>query len=99
MTYIPTTYPQTLERNPADFTGPKPSIFTRALDAFTLPATYVKALDVARYHEANEVDYAKAYAAGYRLVIIKATEGTTYLDPMFEWHWQHALDAGFYVML
>lgn len=99
MTYIPATYPQTLGRNPADFTGPKPSVFTRALDAFALPVTYVKALDVARYQEVAEVNYQAAYAAGYRLVIIKATEGTNYLDPMFEWHWQHALDAGFYIML
>ena len=98
LNYIPTTYPQPLDRNPADFTGPTRGWYWQAIDAFALPTAYVKALDVARYQEEREVDYAKAYAAGYRLVIARATQGTSYLDPMFKWHWQHALDAGFYIM-
>lgn len=99
MPVIPPYFSKTLERNPADFTLPKPSVTKRVLDAFTLPAEYLKALDVAKYQEIYEVDYPTAYASGYRLVIIKATQGNSSLDPMFEWHWQHALDAGFYIML
>jgi lysozyme len=89
-------------RNPKDFLSKPPSLLQKlffvqpSIQAF--PSVYVKAFDVARYQEAHEVNYQTAYANGYRLVIIKSTEGNNYVDPMFDWHWNHALDAGFYIM-
>jgi len=40
------------------------------------------------------VDFAKAYSSGARFVIIKATEGTTYIDPSFSDHYTGATNAG-----
>ena len=39
----------------------------------------VKGFDISHYQ--NSVDFAGAYKDGLRFVIIKATEGTTYIDP------------------
>lgn len=39
----------------------------------------VEGFDISHYQ--SSVDFAGAYAAGLRFVLIKATEGTTYTDP------------------
>jgi GH25 family lysozyme M1 (1,4-beta-N-acetylmuramidase) len=45
-------------------------------------------------HWQPTVDFAAAYASGARFVIIKATEGTTYIDPSFSSHYSGATAAG-----
>ncbi|KAI4093077.1 MAG: hypothetical protein LQ339_007754 [Xanthoria mediterranea] len=44
-------------------------------------------------HQAT-VNYQAAYNSGARFVIIKATEGTTYIDPIFSQHYNGATAAG-----
>lgn len=98
-------YPETQGHNPADFLYPKPSLKQRLLDALgvasiqALPTAYVKSTDWSYYQEEREVNYQEVYAGNYRLVIIKATEGTSYVDPVFQIRWPRLLDAGFYVMV
>ncbi|KAL8868474.1 MAG: hypothetical protein Q9174_004970 [Haloplaca sp. 1 TL-2023] len=52
----------------------------------------VKGFDISHY-QAN-VNYQGAYNSGARFVIIKATEGTTYIDPAFSKHYTGATKAG-----
>ncbi|KAI1820508.1 glycoside hydrolase family 25 protein [Xylaria intraflava] len=52
----------------------------------------VQGFDISNYQPS--VDFAAAYSAGARFVIIKATEGTTYLDPTFSDHYDGATAAG-----
>ncbi|OIW26653.1 glycoside hydrolase family 25 protein [Coniochaeta ligniaria NRRL 30616] len=59
--------------------------------AATAQAT-VQGFDISHYQ--SSVNYAGAYAAGARFVIIKATEGTTYTDPSFSTHYTGATNAG-----
>ncbi|KAI0969113.1 glycoside hydrolase family 25 protein [Xylaria arbuscula] len=53
----------------------------------------VQGFDISHYQ--SSVNFAAAYSAGARFVIIKATEGTTYLDPSFSSHYTGATNAGF----
>ncbi|KAK3954329.1 glycoside hydrolase superfamily [Pseudoneurospora amorphoporcata] len=46
-------------------------------------------------HWQSSVNFAGAYSSGARFVIIKATEGTTYIDPSFSSHYTGATNAGF----
>ncbi|KAI2634510.1 glycoside hydrolase family 25 protein [Xylaria nigripes] len=52
----------------------------------------VQGFDISHYQPS--VDFAGAYGAGARFVIIKATEGTTFLDPKFSSHYTGATSAG-----
>ncbi|GAP89829.1 putative glycoside hydrolase family 25 protein [Rosellinia necatrix] len=52
----------------------------------------VQGFDISHYQ--SSVNFAGAYGAGARFVIIKATEGTTYIDPMFSSHYTGATNAG-----
>lgn len=58
-----------------------------------LPRSSVQGFDVSHYQ--TSVDFASAYSGGLRFVFIKATEGTTYLDPSFSDHYNAATKAGF----
>jgi len=49
-------------------------------------------LDVS--HNNGSVDFAKVKAAGNSFVWIKATQGNSFVDPMFDRNWQAAADAG-----
>ncbi|KAK3693279.1 N,O-diacetylmuramidase [Podospora appendiculata] len=60
--------------------------------AGTAQAT-VQGFDISHYQ--SSVNFAAAYSAGARFVIIKATEGTTYTDPSFSSHYTGATNAGF----
>ncbi|KAF2760314.1 putative N,O-diacetyl muramidase [Pseudovirgaria hyperparasitica] len=53
----------------------------------------VEGFDISHYQ--SSVDFAGAYNAGLRFVLIKATEGTTYKDPAFSSHYNGATTAGF----
>ncbi|KAI0453968.1 glycoside hydrolase family 25 protein [Xylaria acuta] len=53
----------------------------------------VQGFDISHYQ--SSVNFAAAYSAGARFVIIKATEGTTYIDPSFSSHYGGATNAGF----
>lgn len=53
---------------------------------------YILGLDISRY-EPN-VDWGLIRAQGVQFVIIKASEGTSYKDPMFATHWANAKNAG-----
>ncbi|KAI1813902.1 glycoside hydrolase family 25 protein [Poronia punctata] len=52
----------------------------------------VQGFDISSYQPS--VDFAGAYADGARFVIIKATEGTGYIDPTFSDHYVGATNAG-----
>ncbi|KAK6064420.1 hypothetical protein SCUP234_13011 [Seiridium cupressi] len=51
----------------------------------------VQGFDISHYQ--STVDFAKAYSSGARFVIIKATEGTNYIDPKFSDHYSGATKA------
>lgn len=85
----------------ADFLYPRPSVRARlasfAAASPVIPYAapeYVPAFDISRWQV--EVDFKAAYAGGYRLVIIKATDGLA-IDPYYVRNWQEALNAGFRV--
>ncbi|KAK4153306.1 glycoside hydrolase family 25 protein [Chaetomidium leptoderma] len=52
----------------------------------------VQGFDISHYQP--NVNFAAAYNAGARFVIIKATEGTSYIDPSFSSHYTGATNAG-----
>ncbi|KAI4223669.1 MAG: hypothetical protein L6R40_008490 [Gallowayella cf. fulva] len=66
--------------------------------ALALPASNlqkratVQGFDISHYQPT--VNYQGAYNSGARFVIIKATEGTTYIDPKFSQHYNGATAAG-----
>ncbi|KAF2198695.1 putative N,O-diacetyl muramidase [Delitschia confertaspora ATCC 74209] len=59
---------------------------------FTLSTAQVQGFDVSNYQ--GNVDMAGAYGAGARFVIIKATEGDTFVDPYFSANYDAATGAG-----
>jgi len=86
-------------RNAAMFEQPAPkqswwSKLTSKIAPQALPKTYVKVFDA--YRGQGVIDFVKAKAAGYEMVILKASEGL-YEDTMFQTNWQKALDAGMLV--
>ncbi|OKL60973.1 N,O-diacetylmuramidase [Talaromyces atroroseus] len=58
-----------------------------------LASATVQGFDVSNYQ--SSVDWSEAYSSGARFVIIKATEGTDYVDSTFSSHYTGATDAGF----
>ncbi|KAL9596233.1 MAG: hypothetical protein Q9219_005944 [cf. Caloplaca sp. 3 TL-2023] len=52
----------------------------------------VQGFDISHYQ--GTVNFKGAYSSGARFVIIKATEGTTYTDPLFSSHYNGATAAG-----
>ncbi|KAI0190775.1 glycoside hydrolase family 25 protein [Xylaria flabelliformis] len=52
----------------------------------------VQGFDISHYQ--SSVNFGAAYSAGARFVIIKATEGTDYIDPSFSSHYSGATNAG-----
>ncbi|KAJ5994602.1 hypothetical protein N7451_010326 [Penicillium sp. IBT 35674x] len=72
------------------------SLFIAAGAAHAAPleprASGVQGFDISSYQ--GSVDFSAAYAAGARFVIIKATEGTTYIDSSFSSHYTGATNAG-----
>nr|QNJ46256.1 GH25 muramidase [Gelasinospora cratophora] len=52
----------------------------------------VQGFDISHYQ--SSVNFAGAYSSGARFVIIKATEGTTYIDSSFSSHYTGATSAG-----
>ena len=55
----------------------------------------MKGFDI--YHGSGNVNFKKAYAAGYRIAMVKATEGKTFKDPKFATNVKAAKAAGFKV--
>ncbi|CAI7624037.1 unnamed protein product [Penicillium pancosmium] len=55
-------------------------------------ASGVQGFDISGYQ--GDVDFASAYGAGARFVMIKATEGTSYIDKSFSSHYEGASSAG-----
>ena len=53
----------------------------------------IKGFDGSHYQ--GDIDFPKAKADGYSFVLLKATEGTTYLDPKFDPDFSEAQSAGF----
>lgn len=58
-----------------------------------LASSTIQGFDVSHYQ--SSVDWSAAYSGGLRFVMIKATEGTTYIDPSFSDHYEGATNAGF----
>jgi GH25 family lysozyme M1 (1,4-beta-N-acetylmuramidase) len=55
----------------------------------------LKGIDISEFQ--GSVDFAEVKASGIDVVYIKATEGTTYVNPYLKTSWQGAKDAGLYV--
>jgi len=55
-------------------------------------AVQIKGFDASHYQ--GIIDFPKTKAAGYEFVFIKATQGTTYVDPQFETYFKDAQAAG-----
>jgi lysozyme len=55
-------------------------------------STRIKGIDVS--HHQNDIDWRAVKAAGVEFVFIKATEGTTFIDPKFKLNWKLAKEAG-----
>lgn len=55
----------------------------------------MKGFDI--YHGSGNVDFKKAHNAGYRIAMVKATEGKTFKDPKFATNVKAAKAAGFKV--
>ena len=72
---------------PSDDIGQAQSDVVRCADGAT-----TKGIDVSSYQ--GTIHWAEVRAAGYRFAIIKATEGTSFVDPKFETNWAHAKGAG-----
>ncbi|KAI4157635.1 MAG: hypothetical protein LQ342_008119 [Letrouitia transgressa] len=75
------------------------SILLSITSAFAAPAgelqkrATVQGFDISHYQP--NVNFGAAYSSGARFVIIKATEGTSYIDPSFSDHYTGATKAGF----
>ncbi|GFP54440.1 hypothetical protein ACSS6W_002235 [Trichoderma asperelloides] len=59
----------------------------------SIASASVQGFDISHYQPT--VNFKQAYSDGARFVIIKATEGTTYIDPSFSDHYTQATQAGF----
>ncbi|KAK3382043.1 N,O-diacetylmuramidase [Lasiosphaeria ovina] len=68
-------------------------VFIAALALIEGARATVQGFDVSHYQ--SSVNFAAAYSSGARFVIIKATEGTTYIDPTFNSKYTAATSAGF----
>ncbi|RDW64450.1 lysozyme [Aspergillus mulundensis] len=67
----------------------------KAISLLALPSlayAAVQGFDISNWQPT--VDYDGAYASGARFAMIKATEGTTYIDPLFNTHYPGATSAG-----
>lgn len=65
-------------------------------DAITIPSyKQIKMIDV--YHGDGVIDWMKVNDAGINKAYIKATEGTSVIDPMFGTNWNQAKAAGLQV--
>ncbi len=88
--------PQLFDFNPAtrDHTAPAPALprLWAWIKNAVVEQPYVMGADLSHWNSA--VDFARMYAAGYRFVILKATEATGYVDPTFDTRWKQARDAG-----
>ncbi|KAL2155770.1 hypothetical protein VTH82DRAFT_512 [Thermothelomyces myriococcoides] len=70
------------------------SVIVAAISAFAAGVqAAVQGFDISHYQ--SSVDFKAAYNSGARFVIIKATEGTSYIDPKFSSHYTGATNAGF----
>ncbi len=56
-------------------------------------AAQVQGFDISNWQ--SSVDFRAAYNSGARFVIIKATEGTDFIDKKFSDHYEGATEAGF----
>jgi GH25 family lysozyme M1 (1,4-beta-N-acetylmuramidase) len=56
----------------------------------------IRGVDLSHWN--GDVDFVALKASGIEFVILKATEGISWLDDRFEEYWQGALDAGLLVM-
>ncbi|KAI1452964.1 glycoside hydrolase family 25 protein [Annulohypoxylon moriforme] len=68
------------------------SLITVFIGLVSLTLAAVPGFDISHYQ--SSVDFAAAYSSGARFVIIKATEGTSYIDPSFSTHYAGATNAG-----
>lgn len=62
------------------------------LDVAASSPTWVEGIDVASYQ--GRPDWNKVAAAGIQFAIIKATEGTAYVNPTFAYNWAEAQRVG-----
>lgn len=67
----------------------KPSIFAQLKSVLAAPVK-IKGIDVSHWN--GTVDWKKVRESGIDFAIIKATEGTGFLDPRWEYNWREAIN-------
>ncbi len=72
--------------------SPRGSIAPETREAASHASEYLRGLDVSKHQ--GKIDWSAVAGAGYRWVYVKATEGRTYVDPLFEQHAHGAAEAG-----
>lgn len=84
------------QRNAQDFVIPskKESIFSRIVSSL-FGGDKIRGVDLSHH---NDADFVAIKASGIDFVILKATEGATWVDSRFQEYWMKALDAGLLVM-
>ena len=92
-------------RKYSDFAAPFDSFWARweltanllidRVEGYSYPV--VLGVDLSR-HNADPIDFDQVYSAGYRFVIFKASEGSSYRDPQFEARWPRAYGANLRLM-
>ena len=67
-------------------------IIVSGLASMSVHAAEVQGFDISNWQ--SKVDFKAAYSSGARFVMIKATEGTDFIDKRFSGHYEGATDAG-----
>ena len=78
---------------------PSKNWFARAenylLSVLAVPG-WIRGIDISHWN--GTVDFQKVKDSGIDFVVIKATEGTGFLDPKWQYNWRASLDTGLVVM-
>jgi len=85
------------QRNAQDFLIPedRTSWFARLVSSLVVPSK-IHGVDIS--HHQGDVDFFALKNSGVEFVILKATEGDSWVDDRFAEYWRKALDAGLLVM-
>jgi len=74
------------------------SSFSRFVRTLTAPSgVTLRGLDLSHWNANEKIDFPTLKANGIDFVILKATEGTGFVDPTFEYKYKTALEAGLIV--
>jgi len=88
-------------RKERDFVLPQAQVsLLGKLKSFLVAPTYVRGVDLSHWNESEtgKVDFKALKASGIDFVILKASEGISWVDPKFDDFWRRAHEAGLLIM-